>query len=120
MTVGFGVLQMAVALVAVAMNPKQSVVELVLSIAGVTTGLVLGLFLLGSLLVRVSSTAAIAGFVVGAGSVAAVWIPGALGHVLLAWPWFAPLGAGSTVLTALAVNQLLRQNGPRQSGDRKP
>ena len=31
---------------------------------------------------------------------------------LLAWPWYAPVGAGTTVLVALVADRLVRRPGP--------
>ena len=98
MTAAFGVAQAAVALLAARLNDPQSIVEQVLAIAGLTTGLILGLFLLGSLRRVVSSTSAIVGLVVALIAVMAVGIPQAFGYRILAFPWFAPLGAPSPIV----------------------
>lgn len=119
LTTVFGALQMCVAVAAVLLNPAQSIVELVLSIAGLTTGLILGLFVLGSWRPVVSSTAALVGLGFGTLAVLAVWIPYALKRPVLAWPWFAPVGTGVTVLTAVVVNRMVPRDGLRSSGDRK-
>ena len=34
------------------------------------------------------------------------WVPAFYKRPLLAWPWFAPLGAGTTVAVALLANRL--------------
>src|SRR5262249_32632321 len=73
LTAVFGVLQMAVALAAHWSGSDRSIVERVLAVAGFTTGLILGLFLLGRMKRPVSSTAAIAGLVSGFLAVFAVW-----------------------------------------------
>ena len=79
--------------------------------------------------------AATAGLVVGFVAVVLVWLPSlapvdewlratvpALGDpykkIALAWPWYAPVGAGTTVLVALALAALGRTNGP--PADRSP
>ena len=42
-----------------------------------------------------------------------LWVFWVSGNPLLAWPWFAPVGALTTVITALAVNRFLADNpGP--------
>jgi hypothetical protein len=49
--------------------------------------------------------------VCGFANVLAVWLPSLpvfYGKPILAWPWFAPLGAGTTVVVALAVDRLTR------------
>ncbi len=133
MTAGWGLAQMGVALAAWQLGGDTSVVKRVLAVAGFTTGLLLGLFLLGTLPVRVSSRAAIAGlatgFVVvflawlpGTGVTAPVdWLPAGLRKPILAWPWYAPLGAGTTVGVALLLSRLLPANGPAATpGHRSP
>jgi len=127
MTAVWGVAQMAVAYIAYKLGGDKSVVEKVLAVAGFTTGLLLGLFILGSLRRPVHSSAALTGLVCGFFAVCAVWLPssGLMGDVewvppwyrqtLLAWPWFAPLGAGTTVLVALLLDRVTRRNRPRAS-----
>jgi SSS family transporter len=106
MTAVWGVAQMAVAVAAYRLGGHKSVVEQVLTVAGFTTGLLLGLFVLGSLRQPVRSGAALAGMVCGFAAVLAVWLPSLFGPAVLAWPWFAPLGAGTTVLVGLLVDRL--------------
>jgi Na+/proline symporter len=103
MTTFWGLAQVGVALGAAAAL-ERSVIEMVLSIAGFSTGLVLGLFLLGRMPHPVRSGAALVGLVCGFLAVLGVWLPSVSGSPVLAWPWFAPVGAGTTVLVALAVN----------------
>lgn len=107
MTAVWGVAQMGVAYAAYQFGGNKSVVEQVLAVAGFTTGLLLGLFLLGSVRKPVRSWAALAGLVVGFLAVLGVWLPSVLGSPLLAWPWFAPVGAGTTVVTAVVLNALV-------------
>ena len=94
-----------------ARRADKSVVEQVLAVAGFTTGLLLGLFVLGSLRRPVRSGAALAGMVCGFVAVLAVWLPSLPvfdGKPILAWPWFAPLGAGTTVVVALLADRVGR------------
>lgn len=120
MTAVWGVAQMGVAFAAYQFGGNKSVVEQVLAVAGFTTGLLLGLFLLGSMRTPVRSGAALSGLVCGFLTVFAVWLPSSgltaglpswvpafYKQPLLAWPWFAPVGAGATVLVALILNQLV-------------
>ena len=110
MTAVWGVAQMAVAVAAYHLGGQKSIVEQVLTVAGFTTGLLLGLFVLGSLRRPVRSGAALVGMVCGFAAVLAVWLPSLppfLNRTLLAWPWFAPLGAGTTVVVALVADRLL-------------
>ncbi|MCI0704228.1 MAG: sodium:solute symporter [Planctomycetia bacterium] len=126
MTTVWGLAQMVVALFTAAVL-KSNVIGMVLSIAGFTTGLVLGLFVLGSLRSPVRSSAALTGLVCGFLTVFVVWfpssgltaelptwVPGWYRTKLLAWPWFAPIGAGTTVLVALVVN--LFRPGKKETG----
>jgi solute:Na+ symporter, SSS family len=120
MTLGWGGAQISVALSAVAVLQNKSVVVGVLSIAGVTTGMVLGLFLLGSMRRPVGSAAALVGLVAGSAAVLALWLPPQFDDNLigLSWPWFAPLGTGVTVLVALFVDFLAKHYG--SLADRRP
>jgi SSS family solute:Na+ symporter len=108
MTALWGVAQMAVAYIAYRSGGSKSVVEQVLAVAGFTTGLLLGLFILGSAKTPVRSWAALAGLVCGFLTVLGVWLPSAFGSPVLAWPWYAPVGTGTTVAVALAANRFAR------------
>jgi SSS family transporter len=135
MTVFWGVAQMAVAVVAYQSGSERSVVERVLAVAGFTTGLILGLVLLGRLRRPVPSWAAAFGLVAGFLAVLAVWLPtlgpveallrevlpttiGPNKKITLAWPWYAPVGAGVTVATALLAGSFGNRNG--SPPDRSP
>lgn len=138
LTAVWGVAQMAVAVIAFRTSgDNTSVVEQVLKVAGMTTGLLLGLFLLGQARRPVSSRAAVGGLIAGFVVVVLVWLPEGLGMLatktaagkqlvlfgwdvsgrflepILAWPWFALVGAGTTVAVALLLSLLLaRPDGP--------
>ena len=110
---------------ALAWQSDRSIVDQVLTVAAVTTGLVLGLFLLGSMRRPVRSGAALAGLVAGFLAVLLAWAPlfggGSGGRAsLLAWPWYPVVGALTTVGVALGVDLVLNvrreERGP--SGDR--
>jgi SSS family transporter len=118
MTVFWGVAQMAVAIAAHRFGGDESVVRRVLAVAGLTTGLILGLFLLGRVRRPVPSWAAGLGLVAGFAAVLAVWLPSTWGNTILAWPWYAPVGAGTTVLVALAAAVFGSRHGP--PADRSP
>jgi SSS family transporter len=105
LTTFWGVAQVGVALLAAALL-QRSVIEAVLSVAGFTTGLVLGLFVLGSMRNPVPSWAALTGMMCGFLAVLGVWLPSLFGSPVLAWPWFAPVGTGTTVLVALLANRM--------------
>lgn len=104
-TTVWGFAQMGVALVAAAAL-ERSVIEMVLSIAGFTTGMVLGLFLLGRMSRPVGSGAALIGLVVGFLAVLAVRV-----GTPVAWPWFAPIGTLVTVGVALALDRAIFSHG---------
>jgi SSS family solute:Na+ symporter len=89
LTVFFGLVQVAVALAGRWLS--QTVVENVLTIAGFTTGMTLGLFLLGIFARRVGQRAALTGFVLGllVMSLVAFGTP-------LAWPWYTVVGSTAT------------------------
>jgi Na+/proline symporter len=132
MTLFWGLTRVAVALIALGMARDRSVVDQVLKVAGFTTGIILGLFLLGSLPRPVRSRAALLGMVAGFVLVFLVWLPSAFadepipaglrerlgwlpptwGGLALAWPWYALVGAGSTVAVALLLNRLETDHGP--------
>lgn len=118
MTMVWGLAQMTVALIALGLHSERSVVDQVLSVAGFTTGMILGLFVLGSLRRPVSSPAALAGLIAGFAAVSAVWLPSAWGKTLVAWPWYAPVGTLVTVAVGLIVHMLYKDHGP--PGNRGP
>jgi Na+/proline symporter len=132
LTLLFGVLQMLVGLGAYWLRSEQLIVEQVLAVAGLTTGLVLGLFILGSARRPVPSRAALAGLLAGAVAVLAVfrpsrqlidrypdWVPTFFREPILAWPWYAPVGAAVTVLVAYLLSLMMPRDGlPPKSADR--
>ena len=106
MTTLWGLAQMGVALFAAAAL-ERSVIEMVLSIAGFTTGMILGLFLLGRMRKPVTSSAALVGLVVGFLTVLTVRL-----GTSVAWPWYAPIGTLVTVGVALALDRTVLSHGP--------
>jgi len=112
MTMVWGVAQMGVALFAAAAL-ERSVIEMVLSIAGFTTGVVLGLFLLGMSRRPVPSEAAIGGLVAGFITVLAVRL-----GTPVAWPWYAPIGTLATVAVASVLGRVVFSHG--SPSDRSP
>ncbi len=121
MTAVWGVAQVGVALFTLGVQSNRSVIDWVLMVAGFTTGMVLGLFILGSLSFRVSSAAALVGLVCGFGVVFSVWLPSTWrDQGNLAWPWYAPLGTATTVLVALLVHLLGWSHGPSANRGAEP
>jgi Na+/proline symporter len=107
MTLFWGIIRIAVAFVAVGFLSDRSVVDQVLSVAGFTTGAILGVFLLGRLSRPVASAAALAGLVAGLAVVSAIWLPTVWGTTILAWPWYAPIGTLATFGIALIMENML-------------
>jgi solute:Na+ symporter, SSS family len=112
MTLVFGLAQMGVALLALTLESERSVVDRVLGVAGFTTGMILGVFVLGSLRRPVSSRAALIGMVAGFCAVGAVWLPSTWDETIVAWPWYAPIGTLTTVGVALVISAWDRHGPP--------
>ena len=98
-TFAWGIVQLAVALGAQWM--RQSVLDAGLSVLSLTTGPVLGAFMLGVLTRHVGSRAMLAGMLAGAVAMVPIWWTGAL-----AWTWYAFAGAAITSAVALALAML--------------
>ncbi|TMQ34056.1 MAG: sodium/solute symporter [Planctomycetota bacterium] len=108
LTAFWGLTRIAVALAAQHWLSTQSIVNEVLRVAGFTTGMILGLFLLGRMARPVGSAAALTGVVAGFLVVGAVWLPSLWSKAALAWPWYAPIGTLTTVLIAAIVDKISR------------
>jgi len=128
MTAVWGLTRIVVALMAVSLMSDSTVITQVLRVAGFTTGIILGLFLLGSVRRPVSSGAALTGLLVGFLTVLLVWLPSTANKNLLtwlgmvwgeesipgplmvwaesplAWPWYAVIGTATTVAVALLAD----------------
>src|SRR5262249_5481785 len=113
MTVFWGVAQMAVAVIAYQSGSERSVVDRVLAVAAFTTGLVLGLFLLGRVRRPVPTWAALTGLIAGFGAVLAVWLSSPWGRQTVAGPWSPPRGGGTTVVIALTAGAISARLGPQ-------
>jgi len=96
-TLFFGLVQILVALGGPLLS--QTVVESVLTIAGFTTGIILGVFFLGIFTRRVGQRAALAGLLLGLATITAV----AFG-TRLAWPWYTLVGSLSTLAFGLLAS----------------
>jgi SSS family solute:Na+ symporter len=101
-TIFWGIVQLAVALGAQWLD--QSVLDAGLSVLSLTTGPVLGAFLVGVLTRRVGAAAMIAGMALGGVVLAVAWWTGAV-----AWTWYALIGASVSAAGALAMSFVLRQ-----------
>jgi SSS family transporter len=119
-TIFWGLAQIGVAFAALVVSSERSIVDQVLSVAGFTTGMVLGLFILGSLWRPVDSRAALIGLVVGFGAVFTLWLPTNWDAAIVAWPWYAPVGSLTTVFVGLASNYLFFRHGPSDHRSAEP
>jgi SSS family transporter len=105
LTVVFGVIQVAVAIAGQYL--QRTVVEAVLSIAALTTGTVLGIFLLAALTRRVGQRAAVVGMAVGLATVVGLAAMPYLGFATrIAWTWYSLIGAVVTFVTAWVAQYL--------------
>ena len=102
-TVLFAALQVAVGVSG--LGGADAVVNQVLGIATITTGVILGLFVL-ALLPRRSSRSSLAGLLAGLGATAFVVFALPALEWPLAWPWFGIVSCGSTVLVGWAASRL--------------
>jgi len=94
LTIAFGILQIGVGIAGqllLTYGVKAAVVEAVLSIAGFTIGVVLGVFFLGVLTKRATQPAALVGLLVGLVTMGTIVFT-----TDLAWPWYAIVGSSIT------------------------
>jgi SSS family transporter len=116
-TLGFGVLQILIALFSYRAGADQEVVNSVLTIAAFTSGPMLGLYLLGVLTPRVRERAAIGGFVIGLAALSylvlptiklesypAWWFWHDPSRTAIYWPWLATIGAACTFGAGYALS----------------
>ena len=99
LTAVWGVAQMGMAFVAIGL--QQNVVTNALSIASFTTGIVLGLFLLG-IFTRVGQRAALTGLLAGLAAVSFARF-----GTSLAWPWLALVGSSTVFSVGSIVGSFL-------------
>jgi SSS family solute:Na+ symporter len=97
LTAIWGGLQIAVALAAIRFS--RSAVDEVLGIAAFTNGVILGVFLLGTLTKRVGQGAAFLGILAGAGVMLTVkWQTG------ISWQWYVLIGSLTTFLVGVVAS----------------
>ena len=106
LTVFWGIVQLIVALGAQWLD--QSVLDAGLSVLSLTTGPVLGAFLVGVTTRRVGAAAMIAGMALGSAVLVWVWWTAAVG-----WTWYALIGAAVSAAGALAASVV----APRTEAD---
>lgn len=104
-TIMWGIVQLAVALGAQWLD--QSVLDAGLSVLSLTTGPVLGAFLVGVFTRRVGAGAMIAGMAIGATLLVRLWWTASVG-----WTWYALIGASVTALAAMAVSLVVPARSP--------
>ena len=110
-TIGWGLVQLAVALAAQFMD--QSVLDAGLGVLSLASGPVLGAFLVGVLDRRTSAAHMLAGMSAGAVTLVWIWWTGAT-----AWTWYAFIGATVTAFVAIALSSVVpsrRAAAPRPS-----
>jgi SSS family transporter len=97
LTIGFGVLQVVIGILAT--NLSSTVVQNALTIAGYSSGLLLGLFFLAIAAPRANQASALIGALVGLLVLLFVQfvlpLPG-WGELKVAWPWYALIGSSAT------------------------
>ena len=101
-----GVLQMGIAWLAISLVADRSIIDRVLEIAGLTSGLLLGLFMLGSSYKVVRSRSAVCGLLAGLLLVNLLYWSKYWGYPV-AWPWYTPAGAITTWLVGIISDRLL-------------
>jgi Na+/proline symporter len=111
-TLFFGLVQVLVAFGGPLLD--QTVVEAVLTIAGFTTGITLGVFFLGIFTKRVGQQAALVGLVLGLATITAV----AFG-TRLAWPWYTLVGSLATFGFGLLASVVFSGDGSRPADARQ-
>ena len=101
----FGLVQIGIALAVGAIGTTESTVANVLKIAGFASGPVLGIYLAARFAPRVTQPAALGGFLVGVTVLS--WLALATD---LYWPWYAAVGALSTLAAGSIVQFALPRN----------
>ena len=100
MTVVWGTVQVGVALVAIEVSSR--VVDEVLGIASFTSGVMLGIFLLGTLTRRVQQRATCVGMLAGALTMLVVRL-----YTGVSWQWYVLIGSGATFGIAWLASLLM-------------
>jgi len=101
-TVLFALLEAVVATTAV---DDRAIIDQVIDIAALSTGVLLGVFFLGTMTTRVRQAAALTGFVIGVGvDLVVKFVLPAVAGWQLAGPWYGLLGCAATFLGGLAAS----------------
>jgi SSS family transporter len=99
-TIGWGLVQLVVAVAAQWMD--RSVLDAGLAVLSFAAGSVLGAFLIGTLLPRISERDALAGMIAGLVTMTYVW-----GWTTVAFTWYVLIGALTTCLVAWGLSRAL-------------
>jgi Na+/proline symporter len=123
LTIVFGIVQIAIGIaagicIAQGIFP-DSVVANALAIASFAAGLLLGLFFLGVFTLRVDQTAALVGLIVGLVTLLAAKFVAPEFGVVIAWPWFALIGAAATFSVGYVTSFLTHGGGPTKDNVKK-
>lgn len=102
LTLVFGLVQIGVGLAAARLD--ETVIRAALAIAGLSAGLLLGVFTLGIGTRRVGSAAALAGAGVGLATLLLVHFMLPTRGIVIAFPWYAMIGAATTFATGLLAS----------------
>jgi solute:Na+ symporter, SSS family len=112
----WSVLLVGGAILFIPLSEGTAAVEVALAVAGVVYGGLLGAFLLGTLSSRATGRSVNIGVAAGIGSVALIWI---FFRALVAWPWFALIGALVTWSVGTALGRSDGRMGPDPEADRR-
>ncbi|MEO6222952.1 MAG: efflux RND transporter periplasmic adaptor subunit [Vicinamibacterales bacterium] len=104
-TVGWGVVQIGIALLATRLN--QSVLDAGLAVLGLGAGPVLGAFLVAVMRRRVQPWPVASAMLVAWATVWSVWA-----FTSVAWPWYAAIGASVTVVLSLTLSLTTQTRRP--------
>ena len=105
LTIVFGVLQIMIAIWARGLD--STVVTNALTIAGFSAGMLLGVFALGTLTSRAGQAAALIGAAAGLSVLLYLQFLAPKQGIVVAFPWFALIGATTTFLTGYLVSLIV-------------
>ena len=110
LTLVFGLVQIAVGVGG--QFVQNNVITTVMKIAGFTMGIVLGLFLLGTLTKRVGQRAALVALLLGLTGMTLIYF-----QTPLAWPWYPVVGSLGTFAIGLAASYVLPEERASHSDE---
>jgi SSS family transporter len=111
LTVVFAAVQVAAALLAIRLSER--VIDEVLGVAAFTNGLILGLFLLGTLTTHVRERGALIGLAAGTSVLLAVKLGTAV-----SWQWYVLIGAVTTLAAGMLVSAWFPDGDTRRTAER--